>query len=103
MQRYSLYGWEFNGLECTVTAHPIVESLWDVEIIDAACGFAVGDSATISRWNGESWSKERMDVGSVETPDRDYILLYLGSAIVPVVVAGVITFLTARMKQKKEK
>jgi len=27
----------------------------------------------------------------------------LGSAIVPVVVAGVITFLTARMKQKKEK
>ncbi|MBU4446669.1 T9SS type A sorting domain-containing protein [bacterium] len=57
--------WEFDGVECTTTTHPIVEKLWDVEIIDATCGFAVGDNGTILKWNGESWSKE--NIGTTNT------------------------------------
>lgn len=93
--------WKFDGLECSYTAHPIVGSLWDIKIVDAKYGFAVGNNATILKWNSESWTREIIDTGSAEKLDEKCILMYVGLASIGVIAVVLIIFCIKKKKEDK--
>jgi hypothetical protein len=92
--------WKFNGLEYSNAAHPAVESLWDIKIVDAKCSFAVGSNATILRWNGELWTREEIETGYAEKLDEKGILMYVGLAGIPVIAVGFIIFWIKNRKRQ---
>ncbi|MEM3648694.1 MAG: hypothetical protein QW506_05970 [Thermoproteota archaeon] len=93
--------WKFNGLECSNTAHPIVECLWDVKIIDMECGFAVGDNATILKWDGDSWTREIIGEVSAGKNGEECTLTHI--ILVSISVIAVLFIMFRIKKEKKEK
>ncbi|MBO3808283.1 MAG: hypothetical protein FGF50_01625 [Candidatus Brockarchaeota archaeon] len=90
--------WKFNGLECSNAVHPIIECLWDVKIIDMECGFAVGNNATILKWDGSSWTREI--IGEIPGKMTECTLTHIILVSSPVIAVLFIMFRIKKVKRK---